>query len=328
MTQKTLAIATLPHSRDGSSYYRIWLPFDHLKRQSLHAFYIYPEDMGQEVPDVTVLQRPAGTGGLQMLERLVGQTKLVYEVDDDMLNVESSGLPHLTDERTKESIRRCIRLCDMVTVSCEHLADIYRPYNDNIVILPNHIKAGALDLIRTRRARPTIGWAGGTTHAWDMEEIRVPMRQVLESHDVDMHFMGADHAPILGRSLLPQCRWTNWDKDVGHYYKNVDFDIAVAPVADNLFNRSKTWIRALEMAALGIPIVASNRLPYSEFVIDGKTGFLVNGDAAWRSALELLIHDEDLREKMGAYAKEQAAGWTIEEGWPRWEAAYEKAAGG
>ena len=43
---RTLSIAALPHSRDGSSYYRIWLPFHHLKRESFHRFFVYPDDMG------------------------------------------------------------------------------------------------------------------------------------------------------------------------------------------------------------------------------------------------------------------------------------------
>src|SRR6185436_14479874 len=113
---------------------------------------------------------------------------------------------------------------------------------------------------------------------------------------------------------------------VPDYYKGIDFDIAIAPSEDNLFNRSKTWIRALEMAALGIPIVAQNRLPYSDFVIDGKTGFLVDTEEEWETALNTLIMDADMRAEMGANAREPAAGWTIEEGWRLWESAYGHAA--
>jgi outer membrane protein OmpA-like peptidoglycan-associated protein len=90
-----------------------------------------------------------------------------------------------------------------------------------------------------------------------------------------------------------------WQQDVGDYYKGVDFDIAIAPSADQLFNRSKTWIRALEMGALGIPIVAQNRLPYSDYVIDGVTGFLVNTEEEWHDRLTELINDPEMRAEMG-----------------------------
>jgi len=169
----------------------------------------------------------------------------------------------------------------------------------------------------------TIGWAGGTSHLVDMVEIEEPLREVLTDNPaVGMHFIGHDLSPLL-RGLRARARWTGWQQDVGAYYKLVDFDIAVAPSADIPFNRAKTWLRALEMGAMGIPVVAANRLPYSDYVIDGKTGYLVNTPEEWRSRLNDLIHDEAMRAEMGAAGKEQAAGWTIEDGWKLWESAYE-----
>ena len=328
----TLTVAVMPHSRDGSAYYRLWLPVKHLKERSLHAFHIYPEEFNQAVPDVTVLQRPAGTGGMQLLEQLAGQTKVVYEVDDDMLQADPSGIPHLVDERFKESVRRCLRMADMVTTTNDHLAATIRPYNDNVVILPNMVKAGLADVRRARKPDPdkvTVGWAGGTSHLVDMVVIQDALTTVLEEMpQAELHFMGFDFSPLLF-DLRARCRRSNWQPDVGDYYKRVDFDIAVAPSADIPFNRSKTPIRALEMAAMGIPIVASNRLPYSEFVIDGKTGFLVDDDHdEWVARIGQLVDDADLRAEMGRAARDQAAGWTIEDNWHLWEQAYERAAGG
>jgi glycosyltransferase involved in cell wall biosynthesis len=260
-----------------------------------------------------------------MLESLAGRCKLVYEVDDDMLNVESHGLPHLDNDQLRSSVKRCLRLCDMVTVTNEYLAEIVRPYNDNIRILPNHVKRGLLEMQRPQRDRLTIGWAGGTTHLGDMYRIATPLTNVLVANpDVDMHFVGADFAPLVGY----RSRWTPWKSDVGDYYKGIDFDIAIAPSEDTVFNRSKTWIRALEMGALGIPIVAQNSLPYSDYVIDGKTGFLVDTEQEWEDRLNELIHDPEMRAEMGAAAKEQAALWTIEEGWTKWQDAYEHAVKG
>lgn len=333
----TLTIGAMPHSFDGSSYYRIWLPFKHLDAQSHHITGVLPP--GGPIPgpkdvaglDVLVMQRPAGKEGARMLERLVGQgTKLVYEVDDDMLDVDSSGLPHLYDDRARESVRRCLRLCDMVTTTNQYLADTVRPYNDNIVILPNHVKAGLLDQPKARKPNPervTVGWAGGTSHLVDMVEIADTLRSVLGNKPVaEAHFIGFDFSPLLG-DLRRRARWTRWEPDVGDYYKRIDFDIAIAPSADIPFNRAKTWLRALEMGAMGVPIVASNRLPYSDYVIDGKTGFLVNDAEEWETRLADLVNDPAMREEMGAAGKEQAAQWTIEDGWKLWQDAYEKAAG-
>jgi glycosyltransferase involved in cell wall biosynthesis len=333
---RTLTVGAAPHSYDGSSYYRVWLPFKHFGDNSHHIVgaispggpVFGPNDV--DGLDVLMLQRPAGREGARMLERLAGQTKLVYEVDDDMLQVDPSGLPHLYDERFRESVRRCLRLCDMVTTTNQYLADTIRPYNENVVVLPNFVKAGLLNIPRPAKPDPslvTIGWAGGTSHLVDMVGIQDVLRDVLHANlATELHFMGFDFSPLLV-GLRDRCRRSNWQRDVGEYYKRVDFDIAIAPSADIPFNRSKTPIRALEMAALGIPIVASNRLPYSDFVIDGKTGFLVDGDKEWCARLHELVNDADMRAELGAAAREQAAGWTIEDNWPLWEQAYEQAAG-
>jgi len=333
---KTLTFGSMPHSYDGSSYYRIWLPFKHLSENSLHVVGVAAPDGGQITPqmvegiDVLTLQRPAGRQGMQMLERLTGQTRLVYEVDDDMLQVDPAGLPHLYDEKVRETIRRCLRLCDAVTTTNEYLAETVRPFNDNVFLLPNFVKAGMLTLARPAKPSPnlvTVGWAGGTSHLVDMVDVQDVLRDVvLDNDNAELHFVGFDFSPLLG-GLRSRCRQTNWSQDVGEYYKKVDFDIAIAPSADIPFNRSKTAIRALEMAALGIPIVASNRLPYSEFVIDGKTGFLVDTPDEWRDRLNELIHDPAMRVEMGAAAREQAAEHTIEGNWQLWEAAYENVAG-
>ena len=326
---RTLTIACVPHNTDGSGYYRLYLPFKELGVNSLHICAAAPPG---EVPtpeqlegvDVLALQRPAGRSGTRLLERYTGHaTKLVYETDDDMLNVDSSGLPHLAGEQQRESVRRCLRLADMVTVTNGYLADTVSPYNDNIKVLPNHVKAGLLTLNRPKADRLTIGWAGGTSHLVDMIEIADPLRQVLAANPAaGMHFIGHDLSPLLG-DLRSRAHWTCWQHDVGAYYKLVDFDIAVAPSADIPFNRAKTWLRALEMAAMGIPVVAANRLPYSEFVIDGKTGWLVNSPDEWEARLADLVNDPAMRAEMGAAGREQAAGWTIEEGWRLWENAYE-----
>ncbi len=53
----------------------------------------------------------------------------------------------------------------------------------------------------------------------------------------------------------------------------------------------------------------------------------MGGKEEFAKRLDELIHDPDARAEMGAAGREQAAGWTIEEGWRKWESAYEQIAG-
>lgn len=103
------------------------------------------------------------------------------------------------------------------------------------------------------------------------------------------------------------------------YYSSIDFDIGLAPLEDTIFTRSKSYIKALEYSALGIPVIASDVGPYREFVDDGVTGFLVRRESEWIDRIRLLVEDADLRERMGAAAREKARKHTIQAGWGQWE---------
>ncbi|WP_427870050.1 glycosyltransferase [Leucobacter luti] len=65
---------------------------------------------------------------------------------------------------------------------------------------------------------------------------------------------------------------------------------------------------ALEAAATGVPVVARNAGGLREAVVDGETGILVSGDdpAAWAAAIERLLQDPELAERMGAAARQHA----------------------
>jgi glycosyltransferase involved in cell wall biosynthesis len=84
---------------------------------------------------------------------------------------------------------------------------------------------------------------------------------------------------------------------------------------------------ALEAAAAGKPIVATAMGGLRDIVADGETGLLVPaGDrAALAAALQRLIGDPGLRERLGAAAHRRAAGFSAEAIVPRFEQAYEVA---
>ena len=328
-----LTILGVPHAADGSGYYRFYLPYEHLARGVNHRILLpqagqqfFPDDDQLEEIDVIAGQRICGPGQ-DLWERWHGKAKLVYELDDDVLQPDTwSGLAHMFDPEIHESFKKCIQMSDLVTCSTEPLAERMRQHNDNVAVLPNYVDADLLYLDRPRRDRVTIGWAGGMSHLKDWVDVADPMRDVLHAHpDVDMHFIGIDYSPVL--RLDRQCRYTRWQPDSWSYYRGIDFDIGVAPLADTPFCDSKSHIRALEYMALGIPMVAADRPAYRDLVVDGVTGYLVGDEGEWRKRLTDLINDEAMRAEMGAKGREVASAWTIQAGWKKWRAAYEEVAG-
>jgi glycosyltransferase involved in cell wall biosynthesis len=331
--REPLKLLGRPVQPDGCGYYRFWQPWAQLARASGHLAVIPPPGQHEYLPDddqaaefdLVAQQRPAGRAGVLLWRRwkALGGPKLVYETDDDLLHADPSGLPQLLDADRLATIRECLAMADLVTTSTEPLAEALREHNGNVAVVPNHIHEGVLKMERPRRERVTLNWAGGLTHLQDLELVRDPLREVLDQTGAGMHFLGWDFSPVLRRA----CRFTPWQDDVWDYYKAIDGDVGVIPLADTAFNRARTPIKALEYAALGIPVVASDIEPYRGFVVDGVTGYLARTEADWQARLTDLIHDEAARVEMGAKAKDVAREWTIQAGWRKWAGVYERLCG-
>lgn len=309
------------HDGHACGYYRVLMPFVQLdanghKVAVNHGFHEACADYR-----IIVGQRVGKPEALPIWRRLAARHRLVYETDDDVFTIDpSNSMAYLTHSpEIIDAVEFAASAAHMVTVSTEPLAEVMRRYNDNVVVLPNHIDAALLDIERPRRDRVAVGWAGGDSHIRDFDLIAAQLRRFLERNPaVDFHNIGTSY---LRPFKLPG-RHTDWSADVFDFYRSIDFDIGLAPLADTVFNRSKSHNKALEYGALGIPTIASDSEPYRDFVVDGVTGWLVRQPHEWGKRLYELANDADMRAEMGAAAKARAAEWTIQAGWTRWEAAY------
>jgi glycosyltransferase involved in cell wall biosynthesis len=312
-----------PDEQNGCGYYRMLLPLGELARNG-HDVTVWGTWVEQPDYDLVVAQRIGAEHEVGRWRRLAEHCHLVYEVDDDLFNVHPTNLrayPTLSDPVLRRDMARCIALSDLVTVSTQPLAEVVGQFNPNVAVLPNHIDAPLLELQRPRRDRVTVGWSGGDSHLLDLQVIAGQLRQFLDRHPgVDMHFVGTDYSHLVRRA----CRYSPFRVGVWNYYRVVDFDIGLAPLASNVFNASKSHIRCLEYAALGIPVIASDVPAYRDTVIDGVTGFLVRRDHEWQTRLRDLVNDEAMRTEIGAKAREHAAGWVIQDGYRLWEQAYRR----
>lgn len=303
-------------------YYRVRLPLEHMAAAG-HDVVTHSFGLAEECEDypIIVAQR-AGAPGFEITWlKMWRDHKLVWETDDDLWSIDPTN-PRAAKAYTAEmlrSVQSVTEVAHMVTVSTEPLAEVMRQFNPNVVVLPNHVDGAIFDIERPHRDRVTVGWAGGDSHLRDWAYIAPHLRRFLDRNPhVDMHTVGADFR----QAAKIKARHTDWSADIFDYYRSIDFDIGIAPLEATVFNRSKSRIKALEYAALGIPVIASDSEPYRGFVLDGVTGFLVRHPHEWERRLRELANDEEMRTEMGAKAKEHARGFAIQDGWRLWEQAY------
>jgi glycosyltransferase involved in cell wall biosynthesis len=311
--------------RSGCGVLRVELPLATLREQSGYAT-ASSERMAEQLRTRTLVgQRvcmPGPSGRWQELAARTDRPRLVFELDDDLWNVDSSSpvaAKFFGDPDVLGRLEANIAAADAVTVTMESLAEQVRRFNPNVHVVPNFLPAWVLEHERPRRdGVVTIGWGGSSTHQMDVAEVGGHLRQVMSRNpNTELHLMGSDYSKAMG--IRERVRFTAWTPSVPDYWRAVDYDIMLAPLRAHVFNASKSALRPLEAAMLGIPVIASDYGPYAGFVRHGVTGYLVKRDHEWGRYLRELVSDEAMRAEMGAAARRQAADWTIEGNIGLWE---------
>lgn len=317
--------------RQGPGYYRCILPGVQLANQG-HKVALdetMPESIQAGGADVIVGQRVCQPGASETWQALAkaGHTKLVFETDDLLTDVEASN-KQAARFFTGEMVERYVanmRVADLVTVSTPALAEECAKVNPNVMVLPNQIPSWLLthDVPRDDN-RVTIGWRGGNSHARDFGELARPLKRVLQRHGdaVELNCVGYDYTPRVA-SIKGRTRHTPWTSGVADYLKTIDFDIGVVPLRPSVFNDSKSELALLELSALGIPAIVSDTGPYARAIAAGAPALAATDHKSWEQHLNTLIGSAEDRAQLGKAAREWAAGRTIEANAHLWAEAYE-----
>jgi glycosyltransferase involved in cell wall biosynthesis len=328
-TPQPLTIRGWAQSDAGSGMYRIDLPLWALRNIGHEAVSVVgPDnvDACAESVDVVIGQTMADPERAERWHDLASRKErrpvLVAELDDDIWSVHGSNVAaaaFLTDE-VRGRVEDTLRVADAVTVTTEHLARVASRFNENVYILPNCIDLSLLMHNKPEPQRRTIGWTVSSSHQMDVKDMAGTLSHFLRKHpEVDLHLVGQDFRDYFN---VPNLRWTSWNAELNEYLRGLDFTVGIAPLLYHAFNKARSDIKALEYAALGIPIIASNFGPYPHTVVHGETGFLVKHPHEWAKYLNLLLNDRQQHQLMSINAKVWASNRTIQGNAWRWELAY------
>ena len=285
--------------------------------------------------DLVVMQEMGTPNSLKMAKLLTEKNiPFIVDIDDYLHHVSPhniGGYPAwnpstLFLHRAMELLQRAWG----ATVSTAQLAREYFPYNQAIFILPNYLDKDRWDVPVAKRqdGKIRIGWCGGNAHADDLKMISKVLERIIREHKKKVVFETMGMMPAELKSVFPMqhtsteaCQSCGYEGELHHFpgeslenYSMVlaskGWDIAVAPVINNAFGNCKSNLKIMEYAALGLPIVASNVVPYREALHSGAGVFLAENYEEWYTYLTQLIEKSTLREKL---AKQNKA-W-IEQYW-------------
>lgn len=267
--------------------------------------------------DVIVMQRVANDttfavmGSLQKAGHAV-----VVEIDDDLsaLHPKHPGAhvlnPKVDPNTNWEIMRMACKQADMVTVTSPTLAARYGAHG-RCRVLPNCVPARLLDL-PSRGDGLTVGWPGFTpTHPDDLRAtgggVADAIRRVPGAHFLQV-------GPVIGvqeqLQLDVEPEFTDGIPDIDDYYRAITrLDVGIVPLEDNKFNAAKSYLKGLELAACGVPFVAS---PVAEYqaLADDNIGILAGWRGrTWRQQVERLLREPNLRQELSEEARISVRNW-------------------
>lgn len=267
--------------------------------------------------NVAVWQRSHSSQMLRWMQIARGQgVRVIYDIDDDMFNMPpefKEPYDFYLRPDVREGLRACMQAADIVTVTTSELAESLAKVipGKQWWVVENYLDVDKWQAAYARRVtgsygrkEVTIGWMASGSHQIDAPLVADALRRVMEAFDfVRLHFIGWIGFAQIGewaQKYKDRIRVEPW-VDVSVLPEVMaDFDIGIAPLVDNQFNRCKSSIKALQYWALGVPIVASPLPCYKGAVTDGADGWLCTTPDEWTTALSTLCDDATRRAGMGA----------------------------
>ena len=272
--------------------------------------------------DAVVIQRPIADTGWQFI-RLFQQQGIRVSVDmDDNFDALHPSNPaaqmiRTTPRHDVRNVHRAIAQADGLIVSTPELARVYGKNAKRVTILENRVPAWWLDIPKPESG--TIGWSGTTRyHIGDVEQMGAALGR-LQDEGREIHIVGPE--PDLVRfGLHRAATFTGWRPIEEYAPLLAEIGVGVVPLASNPFNRSKSWLKGLEFAALGIPTVASPLPEYQRLYGYGLCAGIAEKPKDWFRLLRDLRpeHGQHLRERvraLGFMYEDRVAEW-----WDAWTA--------
>lgn len=326
MDQKKISFITIyPADRNGSGFYRNFIPFRYLGSKFdtmiINELFQFNFDFNFiRICKHIRFQRQVSNAHkrvFQMYRTLIDKnkfsTKLSYDMDDLIHNIKPSNIlayQYYSNIRKKNLIE-ILKMCDFITVSTQYLKDYYEQHYGikNIYVVKNFLPkymwgmCGKRDK-RNRGKKPRILWAGSASHIGkdgDLEFLLPLIENTLD--EFEWVFFG-----VCPPTLENKVEKHNWENVLNfpQAIDAIDADVAIAPISDCEFNMAKSDLKLLEYAALNIPMICSSignkKGPY-----DLVPNFLTfeNKVDIWYQAIKQTISDEQFREKLMKPAREE-----------------------
>jgi glycosyltransferase involved in cell wall biosynthesis len=260
---------------------------------------------------------------------------LIIDLDDNYFTVrpDQAGYKYYYPGSQKWAILSAyFSVASGFVFSTKPLLDFHRTYIKNVYdkeppmfVCPNFNDLNEFKYKPAKKCKNKIiiGWQGSTTHFSDIKMCIQAIANVMKQEkNVYFEILGAletEQAKDLLKdvnadesvmSRISVAGGTQSWEDYPELLSKQKWNIGIAPLINDEFNRNKSHIKWLEYAAYKIPCIASKVYPYYKeingvkTIRHGKTGYLAKTVKDWEKYLLLLIKNDKLRKEIADNAYE------------------------
>jgi len=336
------AWVSLP-DKDGCGHYRALWPGQAVESDDVQVEFIerlsmtideagHVTDMDKPRCDVFVMSRPLRRLNAESVA--VMQAKgiaVVVDIDDDFEALDPRHIaykrnqPKFNRESNRAWLRKACAQADLVTCTTPALARRYGAHG-RVAVVPNFIPRRMIGALPEEpRDGRTVGWPGHVgTHPRDLLATRGGVGQACREFGARFVNVGS------GKAVVEQLDLNGVEYEPRGYAEFADypfaiagFDVGIVPLDDTKFNAAKSALKGLELAAVGVPFVASPTEDYQRIADDG-IGLLAKWKAKdWkRATLDLLRNRDEYGEQFRAGVIDR---YLLEDNAWRWAEAWDQA---
>lgn len=305
---------------DASAFYRLIEPARALQAQGADIrIYREGDTVTRDDAAVCVFNRPVHPLQAGIVEALAAAgRRVVVDLDDSYRHLSSDHA--IYGRLDREPIERACRAASRVVVTTPELLRQYG--GGRGVVVPNYIPERYLSTVRTLdHPGVWVGWYGSLgAHPNDLQVTRGGVGKALRDTGADLCFIGP-------KGETPQVKANLKHRGTAHmggFYSLAmmpeavaTFDVGIVPLEPTLFNEAKSWLKGLEMAAVGVPFVASPTGEYRRLHTLGA-GVLADQPNRWTRAVSTLALGKDARAHLAGTGRAAASTLTIERNACQW----------
>ena len=242
--------------------------------------------------DVILLQREM-MSTFATLERWTGRPR-VFDVDDAI---------HLY--RGGAMARTLATHSDRVICGNFHLAEVYRQWNSDVVVLPTAVDTARYHPRASGSDSETIvlGWIGTSANLRYLQSVEPAINKVLKRYPSVMLHVVCDKPPQMHAVESARVLYTPWSVEI-EVRAIQSFSIGLMPLEDSPWTRGKCSYKMLQYMSCGLPTVVSPVGMNADVLRLGEIGYGSKTNNEWQTALEHLIEDETARSRLGANGRQ------------------------